>query len=247
MWLDPSDSTKLLNTVGGAITNGATIGTFNSSGGTARAFTQLGALARPTWDSSGINGLGAIRSNNQILSTATVTGFASMSGSSFLVVGRYNSGAAGTGCGLGFTMVDTITTHQPTISMVQARITTQYQFGARRVGSDAIAFVVGSSIPASNKFILGGTVDYSNALGSLFESGVKGVQDQTSFASAGTTAAGEPSYIALGAFSQNNGGVFSMGNAMDGWIGECLAWNSRLTPDQLVSSHTYLRLKWGIN
>lgn len=245
LWVDPSDSTTLLNTLGGAITNGATVGTCTSKDATGFVFQQLAAgIARPTWDSTGINGLGALRSNNQILSTTTNTGFTSLGGATFIAVNKYNSGVGG--AAISFTMVDPAST-QPIISMVQVQNRDHYLVGGRRVGTDAFASASGNAIPASNCYVVTGINDYANAQITLIESGVIGVRQQT-FQTAGTTAGTEPTFISIaGGFAQKNGAVYAIGGPMDGWVGEILAWNSALTPDQLVGPHTYLRLKWGIN
>jgi hypothetical protein len=221
MWLDPSNSTKLLAVGGGAISNGATIGTWNTSGGTARAFTQWGSNARPTWDSTGINGLGAVRCNSQILSTTTITGFASMTSIAFIVACKRS--AAG-GASIGFTQIDG-NTGQYDISLLLAFIDSVYDFGGRRTTLESFQTISGNTAPSI--YILGGVLDYTNAKGYLFESGVKGTQG-AAFQTTGTTGAGEPHVISVGGFAQQTG-------------------NSAMTPDDLVAPFAYMRLKWGGN
>lgn len=240
MWIDPSDSSKVLAVGGGAITNGATIGTINTSGGTARAFTQWGANTRPTWDSAGINGLGAVRTNSQIITTSTVTGFASMTSLAFIVAIRRS--AAG-GAAVGFSEIDS-GTGQADISLVQAFNDTVYDFGGRRTTSDSFVTISGNSAPSI--YILGGVFDYSNAKASIFESGVKGVQGAT-FQTAGTTGAGEPHTISIGGFAQQTGN--SAASLSNCWVGESLWWaktsGSAMTADDLVPAFAYMRKKWG--
>lgn len=242
LWLDPSDSTKLLNTGGGAIANGNTIGTWNTSGGAAaRAFTQWGTQSRPSWNSTGINGLGAVSSTAQILSTTTVTGFASMSGLTVLMIFKQTASVASS-CAFSMTEIDN-NTGQYDISLVQMRTQGNYEVGGRRTTSDAFVTVVGNAYPSSTQFIESAVFDYSNAKLSLFESGVKGLQQQT-FQTAGTTGAGEPHVISIGGVAQQTGN--SMFANCNGLIGEILAWNTAKTPDQLVAPHSYLRRKWKI-
>lgn len=241
LWVDPSDSTTLLNTTGGAITNGATVGTCTSKDATHFAFTQWGTNGRPTWDSTGIHGLGSLRCNSQILTTTTTTGWTTLSGATFMLVCKYNSGGTGAAM-LGFTMIDP-GTGKADISMVQMRSASTYIVGGRRLGSDSIAFGLGDSIPADSVYVLTGIFDYSNAKLTVIQSGVMGIRQQT-FQTSGTTAGTEPHYISIGGFAQESAHAASM---CDGWAGEILGWNSALTPDQCVSPQTYLRLKWGIN
>ena len=238
MWFDPSDSSKVLAVGGGAITNGATIGTVNTSGGTARAFTQWGANTRPTWDSTGINGLGAIRCNSQILTTTTVTGFASMSGLTILQVAKPSVSG---GCVLGFSEIDNAT-GLADISLVQMIVNGSFQAGGRRTTSDAFAGVTGDSY-GSSPFIEGAVFDYANAKLSIFQSGVKGLQQQA-FQTAGTTGAGEPHYLSIGGFAQQSGS--SAASLCNCWGGEVLVWATAMTADQLVAPFSYLRLKWKI-
>lgn len=240
MWVDPSDSTKVLAVGGGAISNGATIGTVNTSAGTARAFTQWGANARPTWDSAGINGLGAVRCNSQILSTTTVTGFASMGGLTCLVVFKASSIVTGS-CALSLTEIDSGSGFYD-ISLMQMRTGGSYEAGGRRLTSDAFVSAIGNVTPTT--FILGATFDYTNAALSIFESGVKGPQGRA-FQTTGTTGAGEPHVISIGGVAQQTGtSVFGLCN---GWVGESLTWVGAVkTPDQLVAPFAYLRRKWGV-
>lgn len=242
LWLDPSDSTKLLNTGGGAIANGNTIGTWNTSGGAAaRAFTQWGSQSRPSWNSTGINGLGAVSSNAQLLSTTTVTGFASMGGLSVLMVFKQTASVASS-CGFSMTEIDG-NTGQYDISLVQLRTQGNYEAGGRRTTTDSFVTAVGNAYPSSSQFIIGVVFDYTNAKISTFESGVKGVQ-QATFQTTGTTGAGEPHVISVGGVAQQTSN--SMFANCNGLIGEILAWNVAKTPDQLVAPHSYLRRKWKV-
>lgn len=243
LWFDPSDSStnSLLDTGGTSISNGETIGTVKSKKGTARSFTQWGSNTRPTWDSTGINGIGAIRSNSQILTTQTaLSDFASMSGLTAMCVVKINTSVGGS-CAFSFTMVDTGTAKYD-ISMMQLRATSTYNIVGRRLGSDTLAGITGDSAPTT--YIVGGVFDYANAKFSIFQSGAQGLQDQT-FQTAGTTSASEPSAISIGGFAQETGS--SAAGLCDAWIGECLVWLGTKTPTQLVDAHHYLRRKWGVS
>jgi hypothetical protein len=229
MWVDPSDSTKVLAVGGGAITNGATIGTINTSGGTARAFTQWGSNTRPTWESAGINGLGTVRFNSQIITTSTVTGFASMSGSTWLgVIGKVGA----TGCAFSMSALDN--------SIVQLFNDNTYGGGGRRLVLDSFQSQSGSSTPTN--YILGIVFNYSAATISIFESGVKGIQGAT-FQSSGTSEP-SPQEISYGGFAQQSGSAAAGLN--NGRAGEVLVWNQALSADTLVGPFAYLRHKWGI-
>lgn len=231
MWLDPSDSSKLVAVGGGGITNGATIQSFATSGGTARSFTQWGANARPTWESAGINGLGCVRHSTQILTTSTVTGFATMTS---LAVACVVSRVAAGGCAMSTSTGDN--------SLVQLFVDNTYGGGGRRVNADTFQSQSGSSAPTT--YVLGISYDYSNAKITIVESGRWGVRSAT-FQASGT--ADTPQEISIGGFAQQTGS--SMAGTSNGRTGESLWWaktaGAAMTPDDLVPAMAYLCRKWG--
>jgi len=151
IWVDFSDSTtaSLLDTGGAAITNGATIGTAKSKKGTARNFTQWGTGARPTWDSTGIGGIGAARCNAQLLATqTTMTDFASMSGLTVMVVNKLNTFSSSTDCCFGFTMLDQSTGFSDISQVyIACRNDTGRKIGGRRARGDSLQTISGITTP----------------------------------------------------------------------------------------------------
>lgn len=242
IWLDPSDSSTLLNTVGGAITDGATIGTWTCKDATARAFTQWGANARPTWVASGINGLGAVRCQSQILTTRTSVGvFDSLGALTLVRVCRRASSTAG--APFNETCLDTSTGHSDITRWgISGKL---WQINGWRVQTDSFATFNGDTLGVDT-FISCGVWDFANAQASVYQSGVKGPIYQSAFGTAGTTPATGAYALTIGGFAQESG-LNAAGTNTDGYAGEILLWLRALTADQLVSPQTYVRLKWAIN
>jgi hypothetical protein len=240
LWLDGRDSTSasLLDTGGGAIANGATIGTWKSKKGTTRSFTQWGTNARPTWDSTGINGFAAVRSNSQILTTqTTMSDFASMSGLTVSCVVKRNGSLGGQGPAFSMTMTGPGNSDN---SMVQVQSRDTFFVGGRRINTDGFQSVSGASTPSI--YVITGVFDYANALGSEYANGVKDTIGAT-YQTAGTSAT--PFALSVGAFAQQSGNAMSS-PAADCWIGEVLVTLSALTADQLLTRHHYLCTRWGV-
>jgi hypothetical protein len=236
--LDATDSSTILNTSGGAITNGATVGTWSTKAGVARSFTQWGSNGRPTYDATGISGLPALRFSTQLLTTqTTMATFASMSGLTVMLAAKKASGVSG--IGVGFTMLD-IGTGMRDIVLVQANLGTSYAGGGRRARGNSFQSVVGNVTPTV--FVETLTFNFSGAKQSLHESGVEGPQGQT-FQTAGTTDPADPYALSVGAFAQES--FIGAATFADGWLGEILMWLTAKSSDDLVEPHTYLRLKWG--
>jgi hypothetical protein len=248
LWLDANDSStnSLLDTTSTSISNGETIGTWKSKKGTARSFTQWGTNGRPTWDSTGINGLGAVRfATPQILATTTSMGdFASMSAITVMLVQKLGTFSSSSDCSFATMMFDN-GTGKKDISQVYVTCRndgTGRKVGGRRARGDSFASIASGMTP-TNPYILTGVWNYSSALITNHVNGVKDVVGQT-FQTSGTTDAADPSAISVGAMAQETS--TNAGNPFDGWIGEVLVWLSAMTPDQLVPAHHYLRRKWGV-
>lgn len=244
LWLDPSDSTTLLDTGGLAITNGATIGTWSSKAGAARNFTQWGANGRPTWLSNGINGLGAAQFNNQLLTNQVKTDFTSMSSLTMVaVIKRVVDG----GTAWGFTELDISTGFSDISLAIIAALATYFAGGRRARGSvagpgDHFQGLTGNTAPTVSITTI--TFDYANAKARIYENGVESTIANP-FQAAGTTDAGEPFAISVGGFAQQSGN--SNGGPCNCILGECMAWPDAVakTPDDLVQIEDYLCLKWG--
>lgn len=242
IWLDGQDNatSSLTNTSDASPANGDTIKLWKSKAGSARNFQQSARSdARPTYDTSGINGHPALRFNPtpsvQILVADVVTGFQSMSGLTIAMAAKRNTDTGANNCGFGIT-IGTGT------SLFLAEITDHQRVGGRRLVGDSFQFAAGNALSDGQSFIVTGRVDFSGAKLSLIESGVKSVTDQT-FQTSGTTAASDPLSISIGARYES---VLTQ-LQVDGWIGEVLVWTSLKTADELVGPHSYLRLRWGIS
>lgn len=244
-WLDATDSSlaSLKDTVGGAITNGATIGTWSSKTGNARDFVQRLALGRPTWETNAVNGLSAahfVAASSQILtSTMNLADFHSMSGLTVMVAMKRNSA---NGLAFATTMLDSGT---GLFDIVQAQLNmgTVYTGGGRRArGNTFDTAGPGAAIPANGIFIDTIAFGYANGRDTLYGNGVEQALNET-FQTPGTTDAADPAFVSVGGFAQASGG----GGAgfADGWIVEVLGWISEKTPDQLVEPHDYLCSKVG--
>lgn len=241
IWIDPTDTatSSIQNTAAGAITNGATIGQVTNKAGTSRNFTQWGAITRPTYDSTGINGKGAIRCTSQLLTTQTsLSEFNSMNALTLMTVVKRN--AAG-GCAFSFTELDNSTSLHD-ISLVQMVVGANYAAGGRRTTSDAFQTITGNVAPSI--FIVTAVFDWQHGKLSVFESGVEGMINQN-FQTSGTTGAAEPYAISIGGFAQQTGS--SLGSPCDAWVGETMGWLGALTPDQLVPQHHFYRTKYKVN
>jgi hypothetical protein len=243
LWLDATDTATILNTVGGAIANGATIGTWSSKAGSARNFTQWGAVNRPTWDSNATGGKAGVKfvaASSQILTTQmNLADFHSMAGMTWMVAMRPSSGS---GIGVATTQTDTIVTGQPTVVQIQANMGTTYAGGGRRLHGDSFVSVIGTATPA----IAVETISFGFGSGfiSLYQAGVETVLNQT-FHTTGNSEATEPFALSVGGFARQNGATVDAANFGDGWLLEVLGWTSERTPDQLVEPHDYMCTRWG--
>lgn len=239
LWLDPSVSASILNTSGGAITNGATIGTWNTrSPTTSRPFTQWGAVARPTFVTNAINGLSAVRFQSQLLTTTTsISAFNSLGGLTITAVGLRVSSAR---AAINLTCVDP-NTGLADITHWGANAGHQMN-GWRRPRTDTFQTFNGDASP--DLVVASYVWDFTNAQATLWQEGVKGPVYQTAFGSAGSTT-GTAYALSIGGFAQQTG---SAGSTLgtDGYAGEVLLWFSARTADQLIAPHDYMRRKWGV-
>ena len=241
IWLDATDTSTLKDTGGAAITNGATIGTWSSKAGTARNFTQWGANGRPTWQSSGINGLAAAAfTTNQILTTQTnMAEFASMSGITVMAAVKRNSAN-----GLIFTttMVNS-GTGLADIDQCQLNMGPTFTGGGRQARGDSFVTVV--AVPAVNtSTVFVETIAFGFSTGhiSLYGNGVENIVNQA-YHTPGTTDAGDPFAISVGGGAQQTGSAAFW--FAEGSIGEVLVYLSELSPDDTVARHDYLCYRWG--
>lgn len=253
MWLDPSDSStsSLLDTGGGSISDGETIGTYKSKAGTARNFTQWGSNDRPIWVANGINGLGVVHSNVQVLATSTsMSEFNSMSGMTVMGVHKVvvqRSASEGLDCIFSTTQIDS-SDNIPRRAQyyLASRSDAKNRVGGRRLTSQGFAYITSTITPNANGSIVTGVLDWANALGTSYEGGVLDHRN-VAFQTAGTTSASEPHYFSIGAIAlaaDAGGTPGSFGDSCNSYIGEILVWKSAMTPDQLVPAHHYLRRKW---
>lgn len=244
LWLDASDTATIFDTGGAAITNGATIGRWESKA-VARSFQQFLANPRPTWSTTGWNGLPAARFNSQILTATSSAGYAALSGITIMASMFLVANVAGNGCGIGIT--EPHETANADASLVFVGCNTSVGGGGRRHQGDAFNGVGNTVMTIANNTPLLGTLqlNFVGKTGCQFFNGVE-IALNTAFQTggAGTTAAApDPFGISLGGFAQESAGT--IGVPMNGWIGEVLGWKSARTPDQLVEAHDYLCLRRG--
>lgn len=237
LWLDPSDSTSLLNTSAGAITNGATVGTWNTKAGTSRPFTQWGSNARPTWVTNAINGLAAVRFQTQLLKAQTsLAAFNGINGLTLSVVTRRPTSGRPP---INLTCIDPGTSKG---DITHWGGTGHSMNGWRRPTVDTFQTFNGDA--SADLCIASYVWDFANAKATLWQAGVKGPVFDTAFGSAGVNT-GAAYALCLGGYAQETGSAMA-GTSADGYLGEVLLWFSARTPDQLVPAHDYLRRKWLI-
>lgn len=241
IWLDGSDPSTLFDTGGAAITNGATVGRWESKA-IARSFRQFGGNARPTWDATGFNGHAGVRFNSQILTATTSAGYAALAGSTVMFAAFLVAPVAGGGCGFGIT--EPHETAGANSSLVFVALATAGGGGRRHQG-DPFGGVGSKAVPNNTAMVNTLALDFTGKRGTAYLYGVEDILD-TPFAVAGsgaTAATPDPFGISVGGFAQESAG--SIGNPCNGTFGEILVWKSYQTPDQLVPAHDYLCMKWG--
>lgn len=243
LWIDPTDSStaSMQKVGGGAIADGNAIGTLSNKKGPARNFVQWGSNALPTWHLNAINGRAAMRFQTQLITTQTsVTVFDGITGVTVMRVVRAVSGA---GPAFDVTCLDPNTSFS---DVTHWGMGANYLMnGWRRPQVDTFQTLTGDAIPGSGIFIATAVWDWSNAKATMYQSGCEGPVFQTSFGSAGMSAA--TSYaLSFGGFAQQTGHTHAA-PCSDGYAGETFVWLSAMTPDQLVRPHHYLRTNWGIN
>lgn len=238
--MDPTDTSTLVKVGGGTPSNGDTLASWATKGGTARTFSQWGSNTRPTFVTGAINGLAAVRFQNALL--ATQTAMASFSGLGGLTIMRAVKAVGGIGQAFDLTCLDPSTgfsdiTHWG-ISGGSYLIN-----GWRRPRIDSFQTFTGGSIPGSGIFITTGVWDFTNGTATIYQSGCEGPIFKASFGSTGVTT-GSPYALSVGGFAQQTGTTAATSGA-DGYIGEQLMWLSAKTPDSLVPPHHYMRTRWG--
>lgn len=238
LWMDSTDSSKILNTVGGAITDGATVGTWSNKTATARNFTQWGTNGRPVYRASGISGLAALEFSSTpgtVLTTATVTGFTSLSG--LTVCGAFKKKS---GNGSWFAM--DITDSNTGLRDVNELLVAPDSFLGVRINTDTFTGVGGDTTVALAEGVTTAAINYSAAKADLLQRGVEKVM-QTAFGTSGTTSATEPAHLSIGAQTLQSASAINV--PFDGFLGEILVWPSYMTPDTMVPVYDYLCNKWG--
>ena len=242
IWLDATDTSTIFDTGGAAITNGATIGRWESKA-VARSFRQFAANGRPTWSSSGWMGLPAARFNSQILTATSSAGYASLSGITVMAAMFLVAPVSSNGCGFGIT--EPHETGNADSSLVFTPLRESVFFGGRRHQGDAFNSVGNLPLANNTAVIVSGTLNFTGKTASDYKNGVEDVINgafQTG--GSGTTAAApDPFGISLGGFAQES--TSSIGNPCNGWIAEILVRKSVSTPDDTVGPHDYLCYRWG--
>lgn len=237
-WLDANDSTTLLNTGGGAITNGATVGTWSTKAGAARNFTQWGTNARPTWVTNAIGSLAAVHFNASALSNTVFTNLTNLNGITLMLAAKRGSVS---GVALAFTCLDT-NTGKHDVGLIQTGIATPYDMRGRRLPADTFSAFTADATPSV--YVETNAYDFSAGIAYLYQSGVERAL-RTSFTTTGAfNGTGTDIFaIGLGALLQETGTAITF--TAEGYLGEYLIWPNYMTPDQLVPAHDYLCNKWG--
>jgi hypothetical protein len=245
IWLDATDTatTSLQNTVGGAITDGATVGQWSSKAGAARNFIQYAANPRPTWSATGFNGRSAVRFNSQLLAADVKTGFQSLTCIVIMAAAFKTATVGGVGTTFSFTVPHDTGNADTQMAEVSNEL---WNTGGRRIQTDAFSGANGDSLGNNTPFVVCGLIEYTNAKVSLFQNGYERVLRTSATWSAGTTKALDPFGIGVGGFPQET--AASNGNPMNGYVGEVLVkakTSGIYTPDDLFPMHDYICLKWG--
>jgi hypothetical protein len=240
IWIDPTDTalSSIQAVGGGAITNGAAIGQVSSKKGHTRNWTQWGTNARNTWDSTGINGVAAMRcTGSSTLVNQVATGLTSLSGITVVYVAKRNVN----GVALAFTTLDGATGKND-VGLLQYPLATPYDMRGRRVHTDTFqSYVAPEATPTA--YVYGCTHDFASGTSTLYECGAR-MAVVTSILTTGTSEAAGPWAISLGGLAQETGS-----NAVflpDGWLGGILIWPRVLTANELVGPTHYLRRKYAI-
>lgn len=259
LWLDASDTSTLDKAGPLPITDGATVVAWRTKAGTARTFQLIGPNTRPTWEAAVINGLGAVRCNNQILSANVLTGMQSLSGRTVTVVFKQVADTPGAAEGYTVTVPHQVASADgPQVLMYGS--TSAVACGGRRLQADAFQIIVaqdnkgasfGSRAVANGEtYIVSSINDYAGGRIRIFDNGHDGGPHPTTLGiiTAGTTAALNPYAMSVGGILQENGGLGpNTGNGfINGYVCEVLDWFSKLTDDQLFAANDYLRRKWNV-
>lgn len=237
IWLDATDTatSSLTNTSDASPSNGDTIKAWKSKKGTARSFLQSASETRPTFDSTGINGRGALRFNSSVLTANVLTGFQSMSGLTVLASLKRNTDTGFNNCAFGLT-IGTGT------SLTLLECTNTTRAGGRRLVGDSFQAQTGKSLADGETFVEAMAIDWANALISLYANGHNEVTN-AAFQTTGTTAASDPFSISVGARVES---VLTKNIAIDGWIQELLVWTSFKDQFALAGPHSYLCVRAGV-
>lgn len=235
-WFDAADESTLKTSGGSPISNNDQVYEWINKKGSQK-FVQAGSITRPTWTNSAPGNKKGIRfAGSHALAIDNLSGLTSLDGTTTIVVAS----------------VDNPSTAQTVLSLYGAtapagnRVLIHCLSGNMRIHcrqNDSHSGVIGEdgSLEA-NKLFLGTTsANYLTGKTVYFRDGV--IYQQSLFDTTGTSPTTSPSSFAIG----RQGTAFSLGGNeqwMTGYIYEVLFWRKALTPQELVSAHTYLKIKW---
>lgn len=244
IWLDATQTGtgSLQDTGGGSISDGETIGKWISQGTDAYEFIQMGSTTRPTFQSSGINGISSVRSNAQCLAKTSLSGYNSMTAMTIITVQQISANTPSDALSFGFNTPHESADANSSLTYMGCCFTNRF-VGGRRLQLSLFQQATGETIAIDTPHIQTAVFDWANAKLSFHQNLKLRVRDQT-FQTAGNTANLQPWAISIGGLPQetDNSVLFKM----NGLIGEVLCWKNRaFTPAELVGPHAYIARKWN--
>jgi hypothetical protein len=239
-FFDATDSTKFLAVGGGAISDGATIGTWNSSTGSL-ALAQLGSVARGVYKAAApTNGKGGAlfaAASQQAIGSTSISGYSSsITGITALAIVSPVTEPTGINAYLAMLLVGGSSQLELGIDGATGKVLG----GGRRVSADSFQQLLGTtSNGTGSTFVAGVVLDFANALITVYRNGV--IENGPS----AFQAAGSPSGVAcvsVGASANASGGAFWA----DGYQEGCYFCPQALTVTQIQGPTNFLRMQRNI-
>lgn len=243
-WTAKDATTASMTKAGGAApSDGDTLTAWKSKAGTARSFIPTAGIASMIYhatqytDPHGIARPGVF-ANPGCMIANVLTGFASLSGLTILLVGYAAGVNAGLNCFFNIQVAATAGVTQAQIGINNPNVGF---IGGRRVAADAFQQINGIPITVPGPFIESGTFSYSAASARIMQNGAEVLIPQP-FQAAGVTSATDIFEMGIGGTPTGT----TLFEPINGALCEILLWNTPLSPSQLVGAQHYLRIGWGI-
>lgn len=243
LYFDAADPSTLKGSGGSAITDGAEVYEWQSSGTSSAKFIPISGASRPTWHASGPGGKPALRFNGAHgLTLDSLSGFASLSSLLIGVVGSLDS-TPPTGQQALFKIHANMFPQgsRAILAIFEGRIRT----GGRRLDTNSGQWWQDGPVAPNERFIATTAYDYANAKMDSYKNGIWWIED--TFQTSGTSAASNPLHVSIGLEQRPADGWAT--NYMTGWI-EAVVCNPIAasadmpapSPADLVPLHHYLRI-----